>query len=841
MSFEPVAQPDFQPEPPPDLPPSTGAWPESLPPAGLSPAEPPPSSLPVRPAADIAGRLLAVGLALWLLLVVWIGAGFSQLAPELGLPLDAALVVTVTGLLTAAAVGVPALLLAWLWRRPRYRAIFTLWALTALMAALLALVRLLPPVHAAEAHLLQAILLAIGAGLLPLVFRRSLPSRNGQGDGAALLAGLAVALPFVAFGALGSLWEIVAALAVAAAAGWWFARLLAYTWLTVCAGDGRSPARNGLTGGLAAGVALLLLSSSLGAGGASLLLMLVVPPLGLVASFLAQGTPFNPAAARRSTALLVTVAVAAVLLFADTEGLSLLAGDAILLEMMQAATLALAIGWVLILIYGLAGARPFLQGAGGWWLAGAAGVVTLALFMTGGQTGLHGNRLYVVMAEQADLAALATLPYPERRSAVFQSLTEQATRTQASLRSTLDAVGIPYTPFYLENAMEVEGGYWLRLWLESRPDVDRVLASPRLRPTQNPPAPPTGTALAPDEPAWNLTLIGAPAVWADFGARGAGIIVGESDSGVEWTHEELVDGYLGRDGDHDYHWFDPWYGSREPVDLGGHGTHTLGSVLGNRVGVAPDADWIGCANLTRNVGNPALYLTCMQFMLAPFPLDGDPFADGDPARGAHVLNNSWGCPPEYEGCDAESLRSAVAALEMAGVFVVASAGNSGPACSTVADPIAMFGEAFSVGALDEQGNLAPFSSRGPVTLDGSGRIKPDIAAPGVDVLSAYPNNSYELASGTSMAGPHVAGVVALIWSANPALIGDVAATRALLTRSATPFTGGIGGGDPFAAEPAAPVAVMPCVTTEGAATTPNTWAGYGIVNAYEAVSAALAP
>jgi subtilisin family serine protease len=327
-----------------------------------------------------------------------------------------------------------------------------------------------------------------------------------------------------------------------------------------------------------------------------------------------------------------------------------------------------------------------------------------------------------------------------------------------------------------------------------------------------------------------------------LGVRGAGIIVGESDSGVEWTHEELVDGYLGRDGDHDYHWFDPWYGSREPVDYGGHGTHTLGSVLGNRVGVAPDAEWIACANLTRNVGNPALYLACMQFMLAPFPLDGDPFADGDPTRGAHVLNNSWGCPPEYEGCDAESLRSAVAALEMAGVFVVASAGNSGPACSTVADPIAMFGEAFSVGALDEQGNLAPFSSRGPVRLDGSGRIKPDIAAPGVDVLSAYPNNSYELASGTSMAGPHVAGVVALLWSANPALLGDVAATRALLTRSATPFTGGIGGGgEPFAAEPATPVAVTPCVATEELATTPNTWAGYGIVNAYAAVSAAVAP
>ena len=182
----------------------------------------------------------------------------------------------------------------------------------------------------------------------------------------------------------------------------------------------------------------------------------------------------------------------------------------------------------------------------------------------------------------------------------------------------------------------------------------------------------------PPEPQWNLTEIGAPRVWDEFGARGQGIVVGQSDSGVQYDHPELLASYRGRDGNHDYDWFDPWYGEPAPVDFGGHGTHTLGSVLGDSVGVAPDATWIACANLPRNLGSAARYLDCLQFMLAPFPLDGDPFRDGDPVLSANVLNNSWGCPQEYEGCDPESLRPAVAALRDAGIFVVASAGNDGP-------------------------------------------------------------------------------------------------------------------------------------------------------------------
>jgi subtilisin family serine protease len=210
----------------------------------------------------------------------------------------------------------------------------------------------------------------------------------------------------------------------------------------------------------------------------------------------------------------------------------------------------------------------------------------------------------------------------------------------------------------------------------------------------------------------------------------------------------------------------------------------------------------------------------MQFMLAPYPLGGNPFTDGEPLQSAHVLNNSWGCPP-LEGCDADSLLPGVRALRAAGIFVVVSAGNEGTAgCGTVSHPLAIYDEVFSVGAINEFGQLAGFSSLGPVTVDGSERIKPDIVAPGVDVFSAFPNNTYMAWDGTSMAGPHVAGVIALVWSANPDLIGQIDATEQILIETAQPFTGSL----------------PSCVDRTQS---PNNGAGYGIVDAYTAVQMAL--
>jgi subtilisin family serine protease len=197
----------------------------------------------------------------------------------------------------------------------------------------------------------------------------------------------------------------------------------------------------------------------------------------------------------------------------------------------------------------------------------------------------------------------------------------------------------------------------------------------------------------------------------------------------------------------------------------------------------------------------------------------------------------------------------VQALRAAGIFVVASAGNEGPACGSVRAPLAIYDEALSVGAVDQANNLAIFSSAGPVRVDGSGRLKPDIVAPGVGVLSAYPGDSYSTADGTSMAGPHVAGVVALMWSANPRLIGNIERTEQILLETATPFSGILSGVDVLLAETdfederAADFAAQlnkwlfgldnACLYLTNVQQRPNNVAGYGIVDAYRAVQRAL--
>jgi subtilisin family serine protease len=206
----------------------------------------------------------------------------------------------------------------------------------------------------------------------------------------------------------------------------------------------------------------------------------------------------------------------------------------------------------------------------------------------------------------------------------------------------------------------------------------------------------------------------------------------------------------------------------------------------------------------------------MQFLFAPYPQAGDPFKEGDVAKGAQIVNNSWGCP-RVEGCDTGVFEPAMKALRNAGVFMSVSAGNTGNyGCSTVEDPLAIYREVFTVGSVDKVGQLSTFSSVGPVDLFGDRYQKPDLIAPGEQILLAAPGGTYTFASGTSFSAPHVTGVVALMWSANPALIGDIDTTTRILLETAQPFNGvepDCGQGDPGS--------------------------GAGILDAYAAVMAAI--
>jgi len=443
----------------------------------------------------------------------------------------------------------------------------------------------------------------------------------------------------------------------------------------------------------------------------------------------------------------------------------------------------------------------------------------------------------VILAEQADLNAAAALPTREARLRyVYDALRETALRSQAPLRVQLDAAGVNYRPFYVVNMLIVKGDRAIVTRLAARPDVARIAANPRVRqPLPEPqPSPDAVRSLAPQGVEWNVERVNADDVWA-LGYTGQSIVVAGQDTGYAWDHPALINQYRGYNGvtaTHDYNWHDAIHtnthgynpcgvDSPEPCDDEGHGTHTMGTIVGddggdNQIGVAPGARWIGCRNMDNGWGTPATYAECFEFFLAPYPIGGDPINDGVPDLAPHVINNSWTCPPS-EGCAWDTLQTVVENVRAAGIVVVASAGNSGSGCRTVQDPPAIYDAAFSVGASGSSDDIASFSSRGPVTVDGSGRLKPDVTAPGVGVRSSIPGGEYGWKSGTSMAGPHVAGTVALLWSATPRLIGDVDGTEWVIAQTARPRTTTQGCGD------------------DDPDDVPNNVYGWGIVDALAAV------
>jgi subtilisin family serine protease len=198
-----------------------------------------------------------------------------------------------------------------------------------------------------------------------------------------------------------------------------------------------------------------------------------------------------------------------------------------------------------------------------------------------------------------------------------------------------------------------------------------------------------------------------------------------------------------------------------------------------------------------------------------------------------------------EGCLPDTLHVAVQSLRAAGQLMVVSAGNEGPRCSTVDAPPAIYDEAFSVGAIRRGDQVAGFSNRGPVTVDGSGLLKPDIVAPGVEIRSAVPAG-YASLLGTSMAGPHVAGAVALLWSADPSLIGDLDRTEEILATTAQPLVTSASCEGPAASPvedmfatfgPGEAYPVCGCEDEPGSV--PNNVYGWGQVDIWEAVRQVL--
>jgi len=240
------------------------------------------------------------------------------------------------------------------------------------------------------------------------------------------------------------------------------------------------------------------------------------------------------------------------------------------------------------------------------------------------------------------------------------------------------------------------------------------------------------------------------------GSTGAGAVVGIIDTGARHTHEAIRDNWRG--GTHS--WYDPYLFSQNPRDGHGHGTHVTGTTAGGLgIGVAIQAQWISCKGLNdQGSGTQAALTGCGQFMACPHGyLGGNPNCALHP----HVVSNSWG------GAGGQTFYDPIInAWHAVDIIPVFAASNSGPACNTIGSPSDSTARAISVAATTATDGIASFSSRGPSAH--AGAHKPDIAAPGNQVRSAgiANDNSYATMSGTSMACPHVAGVVALLKGKN---------------------------------------------------------------------------
>ncbi|TLM99529.1 peptidase S8, partial [bacterium] len=333
---------------------------------------------------------------------------------------------------------------------------------------------------------------------------------------------------------------------------------------------------------------------------------------------------------------LLGLAAAWPLMLTDPDELSLVVSSGIgerTYWVTRAGWVTLVAGLFVTLILALTWRR--LKRDGSFRLAGkiitaAAVVAVIAVYFVFGVTGSYGERMFVILKDQADFSQIpADLSWQERRAQVYEVLVTQANNDQKEIRVALDRLGIRYTSYYLINAIEVQSGPFVRLWLNNRSEVDRIIDSPMMRPLPEPLTSIPGTMSTPTDVTWNISLIGADRVWSEFGINGEGVLVGVSDSGIQGNHPEISERYAGNTTSNSSTWLDPWNNTVTPTDISGHGTAVTSVILGKHTGVAPGAAWIGCVNLARNLGNPAYYVDCMQFLLAPFPQGGDPFVDGD--------------------------------------------------------------------------------------------------------------------------------------------------------------------------------------------------------------------
>ncbi|MGD6832412.1 cell wall-binding repeat-containing protein [Sutcliffiella halmapala] len=443
--------------------------------------------------------------------------------------------------------------------------------------------------------------------------------------------------------------------------------------------------------------------------------------------------------------------------------------------------------------------------------------------------------LLVEMKDQVDTTAVAiqareqmkaiqhVSPFQQNlqtRYAVVDALKSTAEITQNSLLQSLEKSEHvkDVKSFYIMNIVYVKATKNILEELRNHPEVASVRLDSKIEidwPAMSSSQMEENTQQAMDESImqegdstieWNINQVEAPRVWNEFGIDGSGVVVGLIDTGAHWSHEALKEKWRGYDPldpnnpNPVGNWFDAVSNQSMPYDLASipHGSHVLGTILGqdpagnNKIGVAPGAKWIAARAFTEQGGQDSWLLAAGQFMLAP---------NGDPSLAPDIVNNSWG---GGAGLD-EWYRPMVQAWRDAGILPVFSAGNAYP--NKVSAP-GNYPESYAVAATDSQNRRGSFSSvgAGPYADD----LKPDIAAPGVNIRSSVPTGYEGGWNGTSMAAPHISGVAALLRSVDASLTVDQ--LEDIINETAIPLT------------------------DSQYPTAPNHGYGNGLVNAYEAVA-----
>ncbi|WP_144494303.1 S8 family peptidase [Bacillus pumilus] len=384
-----------------------------------------------------------------------------------------------------------------------------------------------------------------------------------------------------------------------------------------------------------------------------------------------------------------------------------------------------------------------------------------------------------------------------KRSAVVSELRATSEETQQALLTYLQKEQKKKQvkeihSYYIVNGLAVTGTKEVMEKVAAFPEVDQVLPN-ETRQIHRPVDLKTKQKKqmkAVDGVEWNISQIHAPEAWA-LGYDGTGTVVASIDTGVEWDHPALKGKYRGFDPahpnepTHEFNWYDATSGSEVPYDDLEHGTHVTGTMVGsepdgkNQIGVAPGAKWIAVKAFSEDGGTDADLLDAGEWILAPKDDAGNPH----PEKAPDVVNNSWGGGP---GLD-DWYKDVVNAWRAADIFPEFSAGNTdlfNPGGEgSIANP-ANYQEAFATGATDQNNKLGSFSLQGPSPY---GVMKPDIAAPGVNIRSSIPGKGYEDGwNGTSMAGPHVSAVVALLRQVQSDL--SVEQIEKILINTAKPLT-----------------------------------------------------